>query len=62
MIKIFEFKKKNFWTSSFDIQELNDTLAEFNAQGWQAVSLTANTGVFGGLSSYAILLEKPEDD
>jgi len=60
MQKVVEFGKKKFWTSSIDVQELNDKLAQYNAEGWRVASLTPNTAGFGGLISYTILLEKPD--
>ncbi len=60
MQKVIEFGRRKFWSSSIDVEKLNETLAQCNAEGWQVNKLSPNTSAFGGLCSYTILLEKSE--
>ena len=57
MQKIIEFKKRNFWSSQVDINQLNDKIYQLNQDGWRVLTVTANNSYFSGVFSYTLLLE-----
>ncbi|MBD3586716.1 hypothetical protein HHX48_13290 [Salinimonas sp. HHU 13199] len=57
MQRVFQFKARGFWSSEVDINKLNDKITRFNNSGWQVVSMTTNTTLFGAVVSYSLLLE-----
>jgi len=58
MKKVVIFSKtKGFWGGEPDIDLLNKQIEEAENEGWSVISVTANTSLFGGISSYTILIE-----
>ncbi|GAA0859832.1 hypothetical protein [Aliiglaciecola litoralis] len=58
MRKVVVFNKsKKWWHESPDIQLLNNQIADIESDGWSVVSVSANTNLFGIISSYTILIE-----
>ena len=58
MQKIIEFRKRNFWSNQIDIAHLNNQIAKLNADGWKIVSMSISDGLFGGVVSYILFLDK----
>ena len=50
-------KKKNYWATEPDVELLNQQIAQAEQEGWQLVSVSANTGIFGAIQSYTLLIE-----
>ena len=57
MQRVFEFKKKNFWSSQVDLNALNEKISQLNKDGWAIKSITPNSSLFGIILSYTILVE-----
>lgn len=55
-VVIFE-KSKKWWHESPDLDLLNEQIANIEKDGWVIVSVSANTNLFGTISSYTILIE-----
>jgi hypothetical protein len=55
-VVIFERTKK-WWHESPDVELLNQQIAEIESDGWSVISVSANTNLFGLISSYTILIE-----
>ncbi len=53
-------KKKSFWSDSPDLELLNIQIQEMESDGWELVSVTANTHLFGSISSFTLVIESPE--
>jgi len=61
MKKVVIFSKtKYFWGGEPDIDLLNKQIEDAEKEGWNVTSVTANTSLFGGISSYTILIESSE--
>lgn len=60
MQKIIEFQKKTFWTSRIDMNALNEQISSLNKEGWVIKSVVPNSALFGGVTSYTLLLELAE--
>jgi hypothetical protein len=54
-------KKKNFWSDGPDLDLLNTQIQEIENDGWELLSVTANTHLFGGISSFTIVIESPRN-
>jgi len=50
-------KSKKWWHESPDLALLNNQIADIEKEGWSIISVTANTNLFGTISSYIILIE-----
>lgn len=62
MRKVVIFSKtKNWWTEEPDIELLNQQIAEAEQAGWTLVSVSANTGIFGSIRSYTLVIESSEN-
>ena len=57
MQRIIEFKNKTFWSSSLDIDALNEKVSSLNKDGWIVKEVIPNTSFLGGVYSYTLLLE-----
>jgi hypothetical protein len=53
-------KKKSFWSDGPDLDLLNAQIQEMESDGWELVSVAANTNLMGGISSFTILIESPK--
>jgi hypothetical protein len=53
-------KKKSFWSDGPDLDLLNAQIQEMEIDGWELASVTANTNLMGGISSFTILIESPK--
>jgi hypothetical protein len=53
-------KKKSFWSDGPDLELLNIQIQEMESDGWELVLVTANTHLFGGISSFTLVIESPE--
>lgn len=50
-------KKKSFWSVEPDIDLLNKQIEDAENDGWNVISVSANTSFFGAIASYTILIE-----
>lgn len=50
-------KKKNFWSVQPDVDLLNQQIQDAEKDGWNVVSVTANTIFLGAIASFTILIE-----
>lgn len=50
-------KKKNFWSVQPDVDLLNQQIQDAEKDGWNVVSVTANTSFLGAIASFTILIE-----
>ena len=58
MRKIVVFNKATHWLfGSVDLALLNAQITEIENDGWQVISVSANTHFFGGIVSYTLLIE-----
>lgn len=57
MQRVIEFKKKSFWLSSVDHEQLNEKIAQLNREGWQVISIATNNTAGGRIHSYSLLVE-----
>ncbi|MBW8189664.1 hypothetical protein K0504_01335 [Neiella marina] len=57
MQKIVEFKTRTFWSSSIDVDKLNDTIVQYNQQGWLVSQIQPYSNFCGFVCGY-VLLEK----
>jgi len=55
--KIIEFKKQRFWSSSVDIEALNEKIFHLNQDGWRVLTVSSAHNMFGLITSYTILVE-----
>lgn len=53
-------KKKSFWSVVPDLDLLNIQIQEMENDGWELVSATANTGLFGAIYSFTLVIELTE--
>jgi len=60
MQRVILFKKRNFWSSQVDIQELNDKIAALNSEGWKVASIIPSATFAGVVSSYTIVIENEQ--
>lgn len=58
-VVVFE-KSKKWWHESPDLDLLNNQIADIEQDGWSVISVSANTNLFGIISSYTILIELNE--
>ncbi|WP_299946887.1 hypothetical protein [uncultured Microbulbifer sp.] len=58
-VVIFD-KAKKWWHESPDLDLLNAQIAEIENDNWAVVSVTANTNLFGMISSFTILIESAD--
>lgn len=58
MRKVVVFEKtKKWWHESPDLELLNGRIAEIENDGWNVISVSANTNFFGIIASFTILIE-----
>ena len=58
MRKIVVFNKVKHWLfGSVDLDLLNAQITEMERDGWNLVSVTANTHLLGGITSFNLLVE-----
>jgi hypothetical protein len=58
MRKVVIFNRiKKGWLGELDINLLNNQIAEIEKDGWKLISVTANTGIFGAIGSFTLLIE-----
>lgn len=61
MRKVVVFDKvSRWWYETPNIDLLNEQIAEIESDGWQILSVTANTNSLGLISSYTLLIELAE--
>ncbi len=61
MRKVVIFSKTNgFWSDGPDLDLLNAQIQEMESDGWELVSATANTGLFGAIHSFTLVIELNE--
>lgn len=53
-------KKKSFWSVVPDLDLLNIQIQEMENDGWELVSASANTGLFGAIYSFTLVIELTE--
>jgi hypothetical protein len=53
-------KKKSSWSVVPDLDLLNIQIQEMENDGWELVSATANTGLFGAIYSFTLVIELTE--
>jgi translation elongation factor EF-1beta len=58
MVKVVEFKKRNFWSSSIDIEMLNNKIKTYEASGWKIIQIQPVTAFGGAVTAFYLLLEK----
>ena len=50
-------KKKSYWSDGLDLELLNKQIEEMEGDGWSLCSLETNTGLFGAIISFTLLIE-----
>jgi hypothetical protein len=62
MRKVVVFEKVKHWLlSGVDLELLNEQITEMEKDGWNLVSVTANTHLFGGICSFNLLIESVDN-
>jgi len=58
MQRVVEFRKRNFWSSRIDINQLNQKIQQLNKDGWSVVHVSPIFTIFGVVSGYTLLIEQ----
>jgi hypothetical protein len=62
MRKVVVFEKVKHWLlGGVDLELLNEQITEMEKDGWNLVSVTANTHLFGGICSFNLLIESVDN-
>jgi hypothetical protein len=54
-------QKKSFWSDAPDLDLLNSQVQEMESDGWELLSVTANTHLLGGIVSFTLLIDLLEN-